>query len=343
MTAPSDPVAPDARPVAPVTPHAVPSARSWVPGYVAAGVIWGCSFAFIAIGLRALTPVQVATARQLLGAVTLLLLCLALRVPLPRAARTWGHLVVVGLLLNVAPGLLFAVGQQTVSSVIAGIINAMTPLATLAVILAAYPEERPNRRRVLGLLLGFAGVVVVIGVWRGLGEGRWLGVLACLGAITCYGLALPYSRRYLTSTGQRPLSLVTGQVVVAGMIMLPVLALSGMTPRGPVTTDVVLAVIALGALGTGVAYALNYRVIAVAGPGTAATVTYITPVVATVVGVAFLGEQLHWNEPVGALVILLGVALGQGARGLRLRRPVPLGTVAGPGASPGPATAPRRG
>lgn len=88
-----------------------------------------------------------------------------------------------------------------------------------------------------------------------------------------------------------------------------------------------LAVVALGVLGTGVAYALNYRVIAVAGPGTAATVTYITPVVATVVGVAFLGERLHWNEPVGALVILLGVALGQGARGLRLRRPLPLGTV----------------
>lgn len=315
------------------TPAGPPSARSWVPGYLAAGVIWGCSFAFIAVGLRALTPVQVASARQVLGALTLLALCLVLRVPLPRSRRTWGHLVVVALLLNVAPGLLFAVGQQTVSSVIAGIINAMTPLATLAVILAAYPEERPTRRRVLGLLLGFAGVAVVIGVWRGLGEGQWFGVLACLGAITCYGLALPYSRRYLTSTGQRPLSLVTGQVVLAGVLMLPVLALAGTTPRGPVTGDVVLAVLALGVLGTGVAYALNYRVIAVAGAGTAATVTYITPVVATVVGVAFLGEQLHWNEPVGALVILLGVALGQGARGVRVTRPLPLGTVRAPGTS----------
>lgn len=89
----------------------LPGARSWVPGYVAAGVIWGCSFAFIAVGLRALTPVQVATARQVLGALTLLALCAVLRVPLPRSRRTWGHLVVVGLLLNAAPGLLFAVGQ----------------------------------------------------------------------------------------------------------------------------------------------------------------------------------------------------------------------------------------
>ncbi|MBC7291733.1 MAG: DMT family transporter, partial [Actinotalea sp.] len=194
-------------PVSTLTQAAPPSARSWVPGYVAAGVIWGCSFAFIAIGLRALTPVQVATARQVLGALTLLLLCLVLRVPLPRGWRTWGHLAVVAVLLNAAPGLLFAFGQQSVSSVIAGIINAMTPLATLAVILAAYPEERPTRRRVLGLLLGFAGVVVVIGVWRGLGEGKWLGVLACLAAITCYGLALPGGGQVPARVGQRPLSL----------------------------------------------------------------------------------------------------------------------------------------
>lgn len=214
-----------------LAPLGAPSARSWVPGYLTAGVIWGCSFAFIAVSLRALTPVQVATARQVLGALTLLALCLVLRVALPRDRRTWAHLVVVALLLNVAPGLLFAVGQQTVSSVIAGIINAMTPLATLAVILAAYPEERPTPRRVLGLLLGFAGVAVVIGVWRGLGDGQWFGVLACLAAITCYGLALPYSRRYLTATGQRPLSLVTGQVVLAGALMLPVLALAGRPRR----------------------------------------------------------------------------------------------------------------
>ncbi|MDT0166830.1 DMT family transporter [Actinotalea sp. AC32] len=295
---------------APAPPTAAPL-RSWFPGFLLAGLIWGCSFAFIAVGLRALTPVQVAFWRLLLGATALMLMSVVMRVRLPSDRRTWGHLVVVAVLLNAAPGVLFAIGQQHVSSVIAGIINAMTPLATLAVILAAYPEERPTARRVVGLLTGFAGVAVVIGVWRGLGSGQWSGILACLAAITCYGLALPYSRRYLTSTGQRPLGLVTGQVALSAVLMLPVVLLTGIAPHGDVTPTVVGAMLALGALGSGVAYALNFHVIAVAGPGTASTVTYLSPVVAAVVGVAFLGEHLSWNEPVGALVIFAGVAIAQ--------------------------------
>jgi drug/metabolite transporter (DMT)-like permease len=294
--------------------------RSWVPAFVVSGIIWGCSFAFIQVGLEALSPVQVATSRLVLGGLTLLLISAAMRTRLPRSARTWAHLVVVALLLNAVPGVLFAVGQQHVSSVIAGIINAMTPLATLAVILAAYPEERPTFRRVLGLLTGFAGVAVVIGVWRGLGEGQWFGIGACLAAITCYGLALPYSRRYLISTGEKSLSLVTGQVALAAVIMVPVLLVTGTQPHGPVTGRVVGAMLALGVLGSGVAYALNFRVIGIAGPSTASTVTYITPIVATVVGVAFLQEEITWNEPVGALVILAGVALAQG-RSRAGRRP----------------------
>lgn len=284
---------------------------SWVPSWLVAGIIWGCSFAFIAVGLESLTPVQVAFSRLALGGVTLLLLSAVMRVALPRGRRTWLHLVVVALLLNAVPGLLFAVGQQHVSSVVAGIINAMTPLATLAVILAAYPEERPTVRRVLGLLAGFAGVATVLGVWRGLGEGQWLGVGACLAAITCYGLALPYSRRYLIGTGQRPLSLVTGQVALSAVLMVPVLLAAGTVPHAPVTGRVVAAMVALGVLGSGVAYALNFRVVALAGAATASTVTYITPVVATVVGVLFLAERISWNEPVGTLVILAGVAVAQ--------------------------------
>jgi len=287
------------------------TARSWLPGYVLTGVIWGCSFAFIEVGLRALTPVQVVFWRLALGAAALLVMVAIARVRLPSGLRTWGHLAVVAVLLNAAPGWLFAFGQQHVSSVIAGILNAMTPLATLAVILAAYPEERPTARRVAGLLTGFLGVAVVIGVWRGLGSGEWSGVLACLAATVCYGLALPYTRRHLASVPGPKIGLVAGQVTLSAVMVLPILLLTGPAPHGEVTPAVVASMVALGTLGSGVAYALNFRTIEVAGPGTASTVTYITPVVAAVVGVVFLGTRIDWNVPVGALVVLAGVAVAQ--------------------------------
>lgn len=295
--------------------------RGWVPSFLTLAVLWGCSFAFIGIGLEALTPVQVAFWRLALGAITLLTILMVTRQRLPRRPSTWGHLVVLASLLNAAPFTLFALGQQSVSSVLAGIINAATPLVTLLVVLVAFPEEKPTRARIAGLLIGFAGILIVLGIWRGFAVGDWQGVLACLGAIVCYGLAFPYSRRHLSGTGDGPVSLATGQVSLAALIMVPVLAITGVAPESAVNARIALSMVALGALSSGVAYILNFRIIARAGSTTASSVTYLTPVVAAVIGVSVLGEELTWNQPVGALVVLLGVAVAQG-RLPRLNRPV---------------------
>jgi len=107
------------------------------------------------------------------------------------------------------------------------------------------------------------------------------------------------------------LGLVAGQVTLSALMVLPILLLTGPAPHGEVTGAVVGSMVALGTLGSGVAYALNFRTIEVAGPGTASTVTYLTPVVAAVVGVAFLGTRIGWNVPVGTLVVLAGVAIAQ--------------------------------
>ena len=287
--------------------------RSWVPAYLLLAVLWGFSFALIEVGLTSLTPVGVALVRVTLGAATLLVTSAVRRTTLPPRS-TWRHLVVIAALLNAVPFVLFAYGETHVSSSLAGIINAATPLATLAVVLAAFPEEHPTRDRVVGLGLGFLGVLVVLGLWRGLGGGQWLGVGACVGAVCCYGLAFPYARRHLAGTAG-PLSLATGQTVVATLLLMPAGALAGVVEQR-VTAVVVVAMLALGCLGTGVAYVLNFTVVARAGGTVASTVTYLTPVVAVAVGVALLGESLRWNEPVGALVAVTGAALAQG----RLRR-----------------------
>jgi drug/metabolite transporter (DMT)-like permease len=283
----------------------------WQVSFVVAASIWGCSFWWIKIGLEVLAPVQVAFTRTAIGALTLLLICAVTRTPLPRSRTTWRHLLVVAFLLNSIPATLFAFGETQVSSVLAGIINATTPLATLVVVLLAFPEEHPTREKIAGLLIGFIGVLVIIGVWQGLGSGEWLGVLACVGAITCYGIAFPYTRRNLSVLPDSRTSLATGQVLTGALILVPPALLAGPL-HGPVQVETILAMLTLGALGTGVAYVLNYHVIDAAGGTTASTVTYLTPIVAVIVGGIFLGEHVTLNQPIGGAIALAGIALAQG-------------------------------
>ena len=282
----------------------------WQVSFLLLGAIWGCSFWWIKLGLEILAPVQVAFVRLAVGGAALLVVSALTRTRLPRSRSTWRHLFVMAMLMNSIPFTLFAIGETHVSSVLAGIINASTPLTTLAVILLAFPEEHPNVDRVLGLLAGFLGILVVVGVWQGLGTGELTGIAACLGAVTCYGIAFPYSRRHIAGLPDSGVSLATGQVLIGAAVLLPFGVAGGMP--GPISAGPVLGLLGLGALGSGIAFALNYQVIRAAGPSTASTVTYLTPLFAVVVGAVFLGETVTWYEPVGGLVVLFGVAVAQG-------------------------------
>jgi drug/metabolite transporter (DMT)-like permease len=307
------------------TPPAEPGHRGarldWRVRFLLLAVIWGLSFVFIKIGTQALAPLQVTLGRMVVGAGTLLAVLAARREPLPRGRRVWAHLTVAAVLLNVVPFTLFAAAEQRVSSVLAGIANATTPLFTVLVALLALPEERPTRQKSAGLAVGFAGVLVVLGAWRGLGGGRDLvGTLLALAAAGCYGLGWAYIRRYLAGSGQSSLALSAGQLL-AGTVQLAVLTPILTTTPARLPVRVVLAVGALGVLGTGIAYVLQYGLIRDAGATTAATVTYLIPVVSTLAGVVLLGEQLTWNQPLGAAVIVAGAALSQRQRHTPSRPP----------------------
>ena len=217
----------------------------------------------------------------------------------------------LAILLNSLPFTLFAYGETHVSAVLAGIINAMTPLAALLVVLAVFREEQPSAGRIGGLALGFTGVLVVVGVWHGLGSGELLGVGACLGGVTCYGLGFPYARHHLVNLPEGPVALATGQVLCGALQLLPFAILTGHVHAHVVAASV-FGMLGLGILGSGVAYILNFHVVSHAGSTTASTVTYLTPLFAVMVGAAFLGEPVTWYEPVGGLVILAGAALSQG-------------------------------
>lgn len=295
-------------------------ATSWPARLVLLGAIWGMSFVLIKIGNRGFTPVQLSFGRMLFGLLALAPVVLAQRGRLPRDARTWAHLGVAAVLVNSAPFTLFAIGEEHVSSVLAGIWNGTTPLFVLVVVLLTLPDERPTRERALGLGIGFAGVLVVLGAWRGIGHGELAGSAACLAAAILYGVGFPYLRRYLATGGLTVPVLAFGQLAMGTLQLALILPFAGGLPSG-LPAGPLAAVAALGAAGTGVAYLLNYSIIRDAGATSASTVTYLVPVFATVAGVSLLGEPLSWNEPVGGLLVLLGVAASQARLHGRVLRP----------------------
>jgi drug/metabolite transporter (DMT)-like permease len=271
--------------------------------------IWGCSFLFIKIGLEALAPLQVVLGRLGFGAMALLALAAIRRAPLPREPRLWGHMAIAATLLNTVPFALMAYAEQRIPSAMASICNATTPLFTVFVAILALPDERPSWMRSAGLVLGFAGVAVVFGVWDGsAARVDRLGIALVLAAAACYGLGGVYLRRYLSATRYSGVALSAGQMLI-GAVQLALVVPFATSMPAHVPAHVIAAIVALGALGTGIAYVLNYDLVRGAGATLASTVTYCIPLVS--IGVVVLGERLVWNAPVGAAIILAGAMLSR--------------------------------
>ncbi|WP_203582224.1 DMT family transporter [Microbacterium hibisci] len=301
-----------------VRPPAAPSPKGVAIQFVLAGVVWGSSFLFMKVALTGISPAQVAWTRILLGALTLGALVLLRREHLSRSLRVWAHLTVLGLTFCVIPFLLFSWAQQYVSSGLASIFNATTPIMTAIMAWLVFRVERLKALQVVGIGVGILGVMVIIAPWQGIAAGGSLvPEIAILGATASYGFSLAYMRRFVSNTGMSALAFTFGYIAMAGVVMAiltPFLVLTPVRLDLPIVASLVL----LGCLGTGIAYVWNQNTVRAWGPTRASTVTYITPVVGVLLGIVILGETISWNEPVGALVIFLGILLAQDR--LRLRR-----------------------
>jgi drug/metabolite transporter (DMT)-like permease len=299
---------------------------SW-PSLVRLGalaLLWGSGFLWLKLALHGLNPLQIVLGRLVAGAAVMLTVVAVGRQSLPRTPAPWVHLGVMAVVANIAPYFFFGWGVERIPSGLAGVLNATTPLFTLALALAMR-SERLSAVRLAGLLLGFAGVVVLAAPWRTTALGSPLaGVGACLLGAACYAASYVYARRFLTGRDVSALVLSTGQMT-AGAVLLVLTA--PVVTRDPVTlTPTVLAsVLVLGVLGTGVAYVLNYQLISDEGAVAASTVTYLIPVVAVALGVLILNEPLTWNLLVGAAIVLVGVAVSEGRFGKAKPQPVRVG------------------
>jgi drug/metabolite transporter (DMT)-like permease len=203
--------------------------------------------------------------------------------------------------------------------------NATTPLWTIAVALAVRHERRLSAARAAGLLLGFAGTVLILAPWRGATSGTW-GAIACGAAALSYGVSFVYMDRFLAGRGIPPVALAGSQLLAGTGLLALVVPFAGLQPVS-LDLPVVASIVILGAIGTGIAYVLNYRLITDDGATVASTVTYLIPVAAVALGVVALDEPLHLNVLAGMVVVLAGVALSR-------RKPAPA-------PAPVPATAAR--
>lgn len=295
--------------------------RSDVTRLAVLAVIWGSSFLFIKVSLEGMSDIQVVLFRTILGAAAMLTIVLIRGIPLPRNIGLWGHLTIIGTVGNVLPFFLFAWAEDgRISSGLAGIYNGTTPLFTLVLAMAFLGAERATPARIVGLLLGFAGVVVVLAPWEGVGTSTIAGQVGCLAAAAAYGIALVWNRRHLPAFGCPPQSLALGQVVAAGAVTALTLPFIGWSDVS-VTWRVAGSIVALGTLGTGIAFFLLYALIESIGATRASTVTYLVPLVAVALGVVVLGEQVEWYHFAGAAVVLLGIMIAE--RRLRLPRALP--------------------
>ncbi len=281
--------------------------------------IWGWSFLFIKVAIGGMPPAAVAAIRVSLGMVVLLAVVRIKGLRMPPERRAWRHFAVVGLFGSALPFTLIAWGEQHISSALAAVLNAATPLFA-AVLAAGFLDQRLRPGQSTGLLLGFVGVGVAAGLGASDLSGSSLaGEAAVIGAGASYAVAIVYAKRHLGPLP--PLVAAAGQLVMATVLALPLAVLTTAREGLDLTPRRVLAVCLLGVLGTGVAYVLFYRVIADLGPTMAAAVTYLAPIMAVTVGLLFLHEAFHWRLLAGGALIIGGIVLLNG-QGVRLRERV---------------------
>jgi len=274
-------------------------------------VLWGGSFFFNGVALKELPPLTVVLLRVALAAMILLPVLRAYQIRFPVGLSGWKPFFAIALLNNVLPFSLIVIGQTYIPSGLASILNATTPLFTVLV-MAAAGDEKLHARRVVGVVTGLIGVIILHGQDvhgqdrhgqdPGFQSGEGVGILLCLAAAFSYGLSALYARRKLSNSP--PLATATFQLMASGLMMTIVAAVferPWQLPMPGVTTW--LAMIGLSALSTALAYIVFFQVLRRSGSTNVMLVTLLIPVTAILLGYLVLGESISLREIIGALVI----------------------------------------
>jgi drug/metabolite transporter (DMT)-like permease len=274
--------------------------RAWF-WLLALGAIWGASYMFIAIGLRDLSPAMVALVRVTLAAAVLVPIA-ATQGALSGARRYVGWLVLVGAVQVAGPFILIGAGEEEISSSLAGILIAATPLWTAVLAIWVDHEERSQGLRLVGVLIGFAGVGLLLGVDLGGGGAELLGGLAVVAAALGYAIGGLLTKHRLA--GMAPLGMSALVTSTSALLLLPVAV--GTAPDSFPSPGPIAAVTALGVIGTGLAFVIFFWLLSTVGPARAWIVSYVAPGFAIAYGAVFLSEEVTLVTIGGLALIVAG-------------------------------------
>ena len=272
------------------------------------GGIWGSSFLFIKVALEDLTPTQIVAGRVAIGALLLVSILLVRGGRIPRERQLLGPLLVMAIIGNIVPFTLITWGEQFISSSLTAILNSTTPLFTVLIAAAVLESESLRAMRLSGVVLGFAGVGVIVGFETG---GSIEGMVAVTVASLAYACSFVYARRNLSGRDLPPLTLPATQLLISAVLTLPWAIVDVARTPPDLTFDATASALALGLLGTGWAYVLYYRLIADIGATSASFATYLIPIFGVALGAVVLGEDLGVNTIVGAVLVIGGIALAE--------------------------------
>lgn len=276
-------------------------------------ILWGGAFFLIEVGLRSYPPTTLVFLRLALAVPPMWIATRMMGERLPREPRVWGLLAVVGALNCALPFVLFFWGQQYLDSGYASILNATTPLWGVITAHFLTQDEKATPARIIGVLIGMAGIVIMVGpaAMKGLSH-NLLAQIACIISTIFYSFAAIYGRR-LSQTELTPMAVATGQTMMAALMMAPIVAVieqpwAMAAPR----LDSTLAGITLALFSTALAYTLYFRLIDRSGASNAQLVAFLMPILAVILGIAFLGESLSGGQISGAALIAVGLAILDG-------------------------------
>jgi drug/metabolite transporter (DMT)-like permease len=272
------------------------------------GTLWGSSYLFIKVAVAEVPPFTLVTGRLLLSAIMLWILLRVLGRSMPRTRSAWGTYAVMGFLSGTLPYVLITWGEQYIHSSLAALLQATMPIFTVILAFFLAGDERMTRRRVLGVGVGFVGVIVLMlpDLHQGLQESL-MGQLAVVASSLSYAASTIFARKRLR--GQPPLASATGQVTAGALFTLPLSLLVdrpfGLSPSLPPLA----AWLGLIILGTVIAYVIYYELLDRTSATFVSTVTYIIPIVGLTLGSLILSEPLTTTLLGSSALILLGVLL----------------------------------
>jgi len=301
-------------------PKLTMTASDWLL-LIVLSTFWGGSFFFAEIAVREIPPLTLAFARCAIAAAVLLIYARSLGLSLPLGHAVWGSLLVLAVLNTVLPFTLIFWGQTHIPSGLAAILNATAPLFSILIAHFATADDKLTGRRIIGIAVGFVGVVIVIGIdaLRNLGI-QALAQIAIVLAALSYAMAGVYGRRFKSYP---PTVIAASILMLGGSMLLPLAAFAEQPWTLPMPSIAAIAsTIGLAVVSTALAFLIYFRVLARAGAVNFQLVAYLIPVSAILLGVGFLGEALEWRHVIGMGVIAIGLAVIDGRAHQTLMRAI---------------------